>query len=382
LNWNYHNPVAVRFGWDALEALPELLRGRRAVLVTFPEAAQSGLRPRLTRLLGTQVTGIIEDIEPNPEVSWFRARYAAFWKEHHDCVVIAVGGGSVIDTAKLLQVGVAERDFEAYFDALRAGRQPRVARALPLVAVPTTAGTGSEVTPWATLWDRSSESPKKYSLHVAQTWPEAALVDPALTLSAPPGVMRNSALDALSHSLESIWNVNHNPVSDALAVAAARGVIATLPALLDAPERQDLRIAMSRARLLAGLAFSNTRTALAHSVSYEMTLLHGLPHGLACSFTLPLVWSLAAGADAGRDAVLGQVFGGAADAGSEALTAFLHRVGVATRFADHGVTLSTARAMVAAALEGARGRNFIHPSPRLDAVEEHERGAVRAGAQL
>ena len=68
--------------------------------------------------------------------------------------------------------------------------------------------TGSEVTPWATLWDRSSDVPKKYSLHVAQTWPEAALVDPALARSAPASVTRNSALDALSHALESIWNVN------------------------------------------------------------------------------------------------------------------------------------------------------------------------------
>ena len=74
-----------------------------------------------------------------------------------------------------------------------------------------------------------------------------------------------------------------------------------MPALLANPGAEDLRTAMSRASLLAGLAFSNTRTALAHSVSYEMTLRHGLPHGLACSFTLPLVWQLAQGADAARD---------------------------------------------------------------------------------
>ena len=377
--WAYHNPVAVRFGWDALDALPALLRGRKAVLVTFPEAAQSGLRARLTTLLGAQVGEIIDDIEPNPEVSWFRARYRSFWRRNHDHVVVAVGGGSVIDTAKVLQVGVAGGDFDDYFEALRAGRQPQVERALPLIAVPTTAGTGSEVTPWATLWDRSSDVPKKYSLHVAQTWPEAALVDPALTLSAPAGVTRNSALDALSHSLESIWNVNHNPVSDTLAVTAARGVIATLPNLIAAPERQDLRIAMSRASLCAGLAFSNTRTALAHSVSYEMTLRHGLPHGLACSFTLPLVWQLAQGADAARDALLATVFGGNSGAGPAALTAFLHGVGVDTRFADYGLTAGDARAMVAEALEGARGKNFIHPSPRLDVVDERERATDHAG---
>ncbi len=240
-------------------------------------------------------------------------------------------------------------------------------RALPLIAVPTTAGTGSEVTPWATLWDRSSDAPKKYSLHVDETWPEAALVDPALTRSAPAGVTRNSALDALSHALESIWNVNHNPVSDALAVAAARGVIATLPALLAAADAEDQRIAMSRASLMAGLAFSNTRTALAHSVSYEMTLRHGLPHGLACSFTLPLVWQLAQGADAARDAVLASVVGGNVEDGPATLSAFLEKVAVnllcrLRRHGGRGARNGGGRA-------GRRARrNFINPSPRLETV--------------
>ncbi len=368
MSWRYHNPVAVRFGWGALDELPGLLAGRRAVLVTFPEASQTGLRARLAALIGEQLNEIVEDIEPNPEVEWFRGRYASFWRRNRGCVVVAVGGGSVIDTAKLLQVGVDGGDFAAYFAAMQAGRQPQVAEALPLIAVPTTAGTGSEVTPWATLWDRSSATPKKYSLHVRETWPEAALVDPSLALSAPAAVMRNSALDALSHALESIWNVNHNQISDALAVEAARGVIATLPALIDAPDSQALRTAMSRASLMAGLAFSNTRTALAHSVSYEMTLRHGLPHGLACSFTLPLVWRLAQGADAMRDAVLARVFGeGVVDAPA-ALTAFLHRVAVGTRFSDYGVPAAEARAMVADALDGVRGRNFINPAPALDAL--------------
>lgn len=368
MSWRYHNPVAVRFGWDVLNELPALLAGRRAVLVTFPEAARTGLRARLTGLLGAQLSEVVEDIDPNPEVGWFRGRYADFWRRNRGAVMVAVGGGSVIDTAKLLQVGVAGDDFDAYFAALQAGRQPQATEALPLIAVPTTAGTGSEVTPWATLWDRSSATPKKYSLHVRETWPEAALVDPSLAQSAPPAVTRNSALDALSHALESIWNVNNNPVSDALAVEAARGVVATLPALVDAPDSVALRTAMSRASLMAGLAFSNTRTALAHSVSYEMTLRHGLPHGLACSFTLPLVWRLARGADAARDAVLAQVFGAGIEDAPGALAAFLQRVEVGTRFADYGVPESEARAMVADALEGARGRNFINPAPRLDLV--------------
>lgn len=364
--WRYHNPVAVHFGWDALERLPGLLDGRDAVLITFPEAAGTGLEGRVRALLGAGLRAVVNDIEPNPEVSWFERRYRDFWRRNAGSVLVAVGGGSVIDTAKLLQVAAPTGEFAELLQALSGGAQPEVEQSFPLIAVPTTAGTGSEVTPWATLWDRSSTAPKKYSLHVDETWPEAALVDPSLTLSAPPAVTRNSALDALSHSLESIWNVNSNPVSDALAVEAARTVIATLPQLLETPDHRELRISMSRASLMAGLAFSNTRTALAHSISYEMTLKHGLPHGLACSFTLPLVWKLAHGANARRDAVLERVFGAGVAAPWEQLEDFMHRVGVKTGFSDYGVDAAEARGMIEFALAGARGRNFVNGAPRLD----------------
>ncbi|HUQ28478.1 MAG TPA: iron-containing alcohol dehydrogenase PsrA [Usitatibacter sp.] len=364
--WAYRNPVTVRFGWDALSQLPAVLGARDAVLVTFPEARAMGLVERIRALVGTRLREVIEDVEPNPETSWFAQRYDTFWKRNAGVTLIAVGGGSAIDTAKLLQVATPRADYGSLFEALANGRQPVVARAMPLIAIPTTAGTGSEVTPWATLWDRTSAAPKKYSLHVEETWPEAALVDPALTLSAPTAVARNSALDALSHSLESIWNLNSNPVSDALAVEAARGVIATLPALLENPRDPEPRMAMSRASLMAGLAFSNTRTALAHSISYEMTLRHGLPHGLACSFTLPLVWRLAAGVNRERDQVLGRVFGASQAEPWRALADFLHGVGVKTSFSDYGVGREEAHGMIKHALDGARGRNFVNAAPQLD----------------
>ena len=92
------------------------------MLVTFPEAAQTGLRARLAELLGAGLSEVIDDIEPNPEVGWFRSRYAPFWHRNRGNVVVAVGGGSVIDTAKLLQVGTGGDDFDAYFSALHDGQ--------------------------------------------------------------------------------------------------------------------------------------------------------------------------------------------------------------------------------------------------------------------
>jgi phosphonate metabolism-associated iron-containing alcohol dehydrogenase len=234
MSWRYHNPVAVQFGTGALAALPTLVGPRSVTLVTFPEAAALGLVGRLRDLLGPRLVQVIDRTEPNPDVAGLAPLYEAFWAGHGGDTIVAVGGGSVIDTAKALMVGTADGSFAALVELLAAGTAfvPHAVR--PLIAVPTTAGTGSEVTPWATVWDRGAA--RKYSLHLPQTWPEAALVDPALTVSLPAGPTLAAGLDALSHALEAIWNVNANPVSDTHAVAAARAVMATRPRLV-----QDLK---------------------------------------------------------------------------------------------------------------------------------------------
>jgi phosphonate metabolism-associated iron-containing alcohol dehydrogenase len=354
----YENPVAIRYGPGAIGELPEVLAGRHAVLVTFPEAAGLGLVARIRGILGTALAGVEDRIEPNPDVSELAPMYERFWREHPDCeAIVAVGGGSAIDTAKALMVGTGTGGFGELVSLLSSGIPFRPHRTKSLIAVPTTAGTGSEVTPWATVWDRGAGS--KYSLHLAETWPEVAIVDPELMMTLPASVTVQSGLDALSHALESIWNVNANPISDTLAVAAAREVMATLPALLDRPEDRTLRARMALAALKAGLAFSNTKTALAHSISYEMTLRFGLPHGIACSFTLPMVLERAVGADPARDAVLAMVFDGDLKAAPRRLADFLARVGVDSDFGAYGVSEEDSRRMVAQAMEGVRGRNFI-----------------------
>jgi len=358
----YHNPVSIHLGAGSVAQLPAILAGRGAALVTFPEARSIGLLDGIEAALGPARRVTIENVQPNPDVAELAATYESFWRSHSDCeALIAVGGGSAIDTAKALMVGTASGRFDELVALLATGRPFRPHRVKALVAVPTTAGTGSEVTPWATIWDRAAG--RKHSLHLPETWPEAAVVDPELMLSLPASVTVQSGLDALSHALESIWNVNANPVSDTFAVAAAREVMATLPALLADLGDVRLRSRMATAALKAGMAFSNTKTALAHSISYEMTLKHGLPHGIACSFTLPMVLERARGADPGRDAVLAEVFDGDLARAPGRLEAFLRSVGVSPDFADYGVREEESRRMVAHALEGVRGRNFIGAAP-------------------
>jgi len=360
MSTSYHNPVAITFGAGALAKLPALVNGRKSVLVTFPEAAGFGLTKRIADLLGANLLAVEPDTVPNPDVASLTGMYERFWTQYAAAeLIVAVGGGSALDTAKALMVGTPSRKFSELVTLLATGKPFAPAHVKPLLTVPTTAGTGSEVTPWATVWDRTPGAQKKYSLHLKETWPEAALVDPELTLSLPAGPTLAAGLDALSHSLESIWNVNANPISDTHAISAARDVLATLPLLMRDLRNPGLRSRMSLAALKAGLAFSNTKTALAHSISYDMTLYHGLPHGIACSFTLPMVLGRAIGADPQRDAVLAQVFDCSLRDAPAALEAFLGSVGVSTDFATYGVAKAEADQMIHKALDGVRGKNFI-----------------------
>ncbi|MEG2877832.1 MAG: iron-containing alcohol dehydrogenase PsrA [Comamonas sp.] len=355
---NYYNPVQSVYGAGGLLSLPKLLGGRRAALVTFPEARALGLLARLEEVLGAQLACVIDQVQPNPDVAELARTYEDFWRAHAQVeVIVAVGGGSAIDTAKALMVADDSGQFGALIAGLAGERVFTPTRCKTLIAVPTTAGTGSEVTPWATIWDRQRQ--KKYSLHLPQTWPSVALIDPELMLSLPPAVTLQSGLDALSHALEAIWNVNANAVSDALAVSAVNDILSVLPRLMRDLDRVQLRGRMALAALKAGMAFSNTKTALAHSISYEMTLRYGLPHGIACSFSLPMVLERAMGRSAERDAVLGQALGLPLAEAPARLAQFIEGLGVKTRFSDYGVGEQEARQMVLQAQGGARGRNFI-----------------------
>ncbi|WP_339442580.1 iron-containing alcohol dehydrogenase PsrA [Pseudomonas proteolytica] len=354
----FHNPVDTRFGWGCLQDLASITAHQTVALVTFPEARALGLVQRIQALLGERLVYVVEDVQPNPDVAQLRGTYERFWQQAGSCdVVLAVGGGSAIDTAKALIVGTESGQFDELLALLATGQPFEPAHCKTLIAAPTTAGTGSEVTPWATIWDSASH--KKYSLHLDCTWPKVAIVDPQLMLTVPAGVTVSTGLDALSHALESIWNINANPVSDTFAVSAIEDILECLPQLRRDLGNPELRSRMALAALKAGLAFSNTKTALAHSISYEMTLHHGLPHGIACSFTLPLVLGLAWGHDAARDHTLRRVFGDDLDKAQTQLRNFLHSLDVKTEFADYGVTPTEADAMIRFALQGARGKNFI-----------------------
>lgn len=352
--WQYRNPVEILFGAGSFERLPGLLQGQSYAIVTYDEPFFNELATKLEAAAGPAQL-VVRDIMPNPDYRHLSQQTARFCDASLD-VIVALGGGSVIDSAKVFAAG-SGGDFSRVSRFLETKQGEAELAATPIIAVPTTAGTGSEVTCWATVW--KADTAEKYSLARANLYPRYALIDPLLMLSKPRQLTISTGLDALSHALESLWNVNANPVSAAFAVTAAREIVDVLPKLASDLRDIGLRTRMARAALFAGLAFSNTKTAIAHSLSYPITLRHNIQHGIACSFSLPLVMRSVAGADGICREGLHAIFGSDIRAGSLKLEAFLEKLGVSTDPNSYGVAPAEWTALVEDAIAGERGRNFI-----------------------
>ena len=277
MQFTHYNPVKIHFGVDYLEAIKsvaENLKSARFLLVTSNGFSKRGLSGKIANALGTQLAGIVDEITPNPQIKHLQGIKSTL--TNFDAI-IALGGGSVIDSAKFLSI---DSVFEN--DNFKIKSQPK-----KLFAFATTSGTSSELTHWATIWDNDAFI--KYSLSDEILYPKEAIYDPNLTLSLPRQTTIYTALDALSHSFESIWNNNANPISTHYALMAIEIILRDLVELSQNLHSLQLRSNLMLASIYAGLAFSNTQTALAHALSYPLTMRFGTPHGLACSFSLPLL---------------------------------------------------------------------------------------------
>ncbi len=359
--WIYENPVRIRFGTGSLNRIGDLVHGRAYCLVTYDEPIFHDIAQRITALAGPAAL-TIDNVTPNPDFHMLTESCALFTAARPAPeVIVALGGGSVIDAAKVVAAG--GNGFNAVKRYLEDGAGGDALTSVPIIAIPTTAGTGSEITSWGAVWD--TDAGRKYSLSRRSLYPEEALIDPELMVGMPRMLTVSTALDALSHSLESIWNVNGNPVSTNHAVNAATEILDTLPGLVDDLGNLDLRVRIARAATFAGLAFSNTKTALAHSISYPITLNYGTPHGIACSFSLPMVMRGVIGAGDACDAGLRRIFGSDLLAGADRLEEFLVKLGISVDKADYGVNDGEWRQLIESAMAGERGRNFIGSQERV-----------------
>jgi alcohol dehydrogenase len=169
-------------------------------------------------------------------------------------------------------------------------------------------------------------------------YPTHALLDPELTLTLPPVYTAATGADALSHAMEAYWNKNANPISDAYALEAVRRIFEALPLVMNNPGNIENRTKMLFASLLAGLAFSNTKTAAAHSLSYPMTLNFGVIHGQASSITLPGLLKFNAEASLERMMALARAVGGnSVESGARRIQVLLQRIGLKTTLSELGI---------------------------------------------
>lgn len=188
----------------------------------------------------------------------------------------------MIDAAKALAILMNQtgRSLEDYLEK----RMEFQRESLPLIAIPTTAGTGSEVTPYASL---KTKGHQKISLTHPWIHPRVALIDPLLTHSMPSYVTACTGLDALSQSIESYWSIHHSPFSDTHALRAIPLILRNLEKVLKDPADAQARFVMALASTESGLAITQTRTTAVHAVSYPLTTFFGIAHGHACALTLP-----------------------------------------------------------------------------------------------
>lgn len=354
LHLSWHNPVKISWGCGAFNAL----QFNQPLVLIADRGALGGENEKFLR-------GLLEG--HCKSIAWFEGGLASVEKakalcdclwpvldQYPDCLVLAVGGGSTLDLAKAVRFRLpSEISAEQVW---RTNQLPDSFHRHPLWLIPSTAGTGSEVTPWATLWDTLAPQPQKLSWSPTNGFAERAIIDPDLSRSCPLSLSRDCALDSLAHALESLWNINRTPITEALAIEAARTVIAQLPALLHCDENYEAQTELARASLLAGLAMSQTRTALAHALSYQITLYENLPHGHAVAVWLPMVWDIAIKSSTDCQKSLSQIFESSTDFGMTEIHQWICAVGIAPRDLR---TTDAGRHQLINELSSARGRNFL-----------------------
>lgn len=304
--WTFRLPTAVTFGNGCVGELARVCAawGQRPLVATDRGLANLPLMDRVREVLPG--VPVFCDVAPDPTVASVDALAAVLRDDRRD-VVVAVGGGSAMDCAKAAAALAA-----GTLPSIRAVHSegvPLGAARLPVVAVPTTAGTGSEVTPFAVLTD--AEKQLKGPIAGDALYPVQAVVDPELTHSLPCPITVATGLDALCHAIEGYWSKNHQPICDLLAVEAARLICAHLKRAAEQPDDAEARSAMSYAATLAGTAFQLPKNAMVHACSYPLSARYHMPHGAACAFTLEEAIALNAPVMGGR------------------MTAFLQGIGLA-----------------------------------------------------
>lgn len=257
------------------------------------ERLDAGVRDVL-HSLREQTAYVVDDIRPEPDLTELNKIIEHISGRSFD-LVVAVGGGSVIDSAKAVMAGYANHaDMKDLFQ-----HASEFKNRLPLIAIPTTSGTGSEVTRAAALTCQGVKQPVFSDI----LYPSTAIIDPELTRSCPPMLTASCGFDVLAHAVESLMHRNANPISESLAKDAVRLCVKFFRQVYDCPYDAEARTAMSEASVKAGMAIASSGCSAAHAFSYRLSSDYGIPHGEACAFLLDGLVSLCTEYDGRMDSI-------------------------------------------------------------------------------
>jgi acetaldehyde dehydrogenase/alcohol dehydrogenase len=280
-------PSDTYFNSGSLDSL-RMLNSTQALVVTDADTEARGVVDELRRYLGGAVR-VFSDVQPEPTEEIVRAGVSMLKAVKPD-LLVALGGGSVLDTAKAMRLFYESPDVLIpelalpFLDARkRVAHFPEIEHAVKLVAIPTTSGTGSEVSPAAVL----SAGTRKLTLVDYSLVPDMAVVDPRLTLTMPRSLTADTGVDALTHALEAGVSIFASPYTDAFCMQALHLILDALPRACADGSDLAARTAMSNAATLAGLAFSNAFVGVGHALAHSVGARFGIPHGRACGIFLP-----------------------------------------------------------------------------------------------
>jgi len=331
-------PEAVIFGSGTMAQLPKeaASRGRRPLIVIGGGSArQSGLLDRVRAGLveaGLE-PAVFEGVEPDPSLETVE-RGRAEYRRHECDLVIALGGGSVLDVGKAIgALARADEPVATFFSG-----QECPAAGAPIIAMPTTAGTGAEVTPNSVISDPAQR--RKASIRGRSLLPTIALVDPELTLSLPPEPTAHTGLDAFTQAIESYVSVGASPATDALALESLRHIAPSLRRAVEDGMDLAAREDMALGSLLAGIALASARLGLVHGLAHPLGELYHLPHGFVCGLLLPYVMEFNLEVARGKlDRAAGEI---GVEGGAEGLLAWTVRLcrdlGVGHPLAERGAS--------------------------------------------
>ena len=368
-----------RFGAGIVADLPAVLAelgGQAAFVVTDPGVVGSGVAGRVVDVLtaANLRVELFDGVEPNPGASSIErgsARLRAFAAtQPGETIVIALGGGSAMDSAKVMALHATNQravmSLGYHDETLIPG--------LPVIAIPTTAGTGAETNTYGVIIDESVGR-KGYVGHES-VLPKMAVLDPELTLGLPPGPTAATGVDALTHSLESLLSKNPNPFAEAIALGTVRTVAAWMPRAVDDGTDLEARSRMLLAAHYAGIGQqSGTGVGAVHAIGHSIGTRGRLPHGTALATVMPEVFATYLGVRDRELALVAVAFGvadprdptpEAARAAIDAIDALLRRVGQRRTLAEQGLGPETHDTIAQDAIEDAA----INNSPRLPSKPE------------